>query len=212
MRARLARNYDLNMGNETKQAVIRSAGLLGVKSAAYMMTGSAVLLAGMIDSMVDVVASLIAHIVKPASHHEEHQVALIQSFWIFAGGVLVLLESIKHLDAPVEMAGVGIGILLFTVFVDGTIIRNLSKATNPVIIGLREDIKADVMNSVGGLAALSLIAIGAPMVVDKIIAIAISIVLIVKGIRMAHDNMIEASEDHDAEHPDSLEGFGETYV
>jgi divalent metal cation (Fe/Co/Zn/Cd) transporter len=208
----LTRIYDLNMGKETKQAVIRSAGLLGVKSAAYMVTGSAVLLAGMIDSMVDVVASLIAHVVKPQSHHEEHQVALIQSFWIFAGGFLVLLESIKHLDEPVEMASVGIGILLFTVFVDGTIVRSLSKSTNPVIVGLKEDIKADITNSVGGLVALSLIAIGAPMIVDKVIAIAISIVLIVKGIRMAHDNMIEATLDHDAEHLDNVEGLGAPYV
>jgi divalent metal cation (Fe/Co/Zn/Cd) transporter len=208
----LTRIYDLNMGKETKQAVIRSAGLLGVKSAAYMVTGSAVLLAGMIDSMVDVVASLIAHIIKPQSHHEEHQIALIQSFWIFAGGALVLLESLKHLDEPVEMASVGIGILLFTVFVDGTIVRSLSKSTNPVIVGLKEDIKADITNSVGGLVALSLIAIGAPMIVDKVIAIAISIVLIVKGIRMAHDNMIEATLDHDAEHTTEREGSFEPYV
>ena len=196
----------------TKSAVIRSAGLLGLKSGAFLLTGSAALMASMVDSIVDVAASLIAHCVKPGTHHEEHQLALIQSFWIFAGGLLVLMESIRNFNEPVEMAAAGIAILVITLIVDGTIVRKLSKDTNPVVIGLAEDIKADMTNSVGGLIALSVIAMGAPMQVDKGMAIIISVFLICKGIKLFQDNMIEATEDHDAEHPDSEEGLGESYV
>ena len=120
----------------TRSAVFRSMGLLGVKAAAFLVTGSAVLLAGMIDSIVDVVASLIAHVVKPKEHHAEHQLALIQSFWIFAGGLLVLVESLRSLHEPVEMATVGIGILVLTLVVDGSIVRKLSKDRSPVVQGL----------------------------------------------------------------------------
>lgn len=196
----------------TKSAVIRSSGLLALKVSAFFLTGSAALMASMIDSIVDVLASFIAHYVKPKEHHAEHQLALIQSGWIVMGGVIVLLESIKGFHEPVELASVGVAILAITVIVDMTIVKKLSKDTNPVVKGLAEDIKADLMNSAGGIAALSLIALGAPFIVDKLFAIVISIVLIVKGLRMLNDNVTEASEDHDAEHVDSEEGFGEQYV
>jgi len=188
------------MSKHTRSAVIRSAGLLGIKSGAFVATGSTVLLAGMVDSMVDVVASLIAHVLKPKTRHEEHQIALVQSFWIFGGGLLVLVEALKHLNSEVEMATVGIAILLLTVFVDMTIIRQLQHDKSPVIIGLKEDIKADVTNSLGGLFALTVIALGAPMIVDKVVAIAISIFLIGKGLHMFHENMIAASEAHEDHH------------
>ena len=196
----------------TRSAVVRSMGLLGVKAAAFLLTGSAVLLAGMIDSIVDVVASLIAHVVKPKEHHAEHQLALIQSFWIFAGGLLVLVESLRSLHEPVEMATVGIGILVLTLVVDGSIVRKLSKDRSPVVQGLTEDIKADMTNSAGGLVALTVIALGAPMVVDKAVAIAISLFLIGKGVKMFNDHMDEASRDHVDEHVHEQGGVGEPYV
>lgn len=199
----------------TKSAVIRSAGLLGLKSGAFILTGSAALLASMVDSIVDVAASLIAHIVKPKDHHAEHQLALIQAFWIVAGGLLVLTESIRGFNEPVEMATAGIAILVITLIVDGTIVRKLSKDKNPVVIGLTEDIKADMTNSAGGLIALTAIAMGAPFIADKLVAIAISVFLIVKGSKLFMENMIEASEDHEAEHHGArheVEGGNEPYV
>lgn len=184
----------------TRSAVIRSAALLGVKAAAFLTTGSAVLLAGMVDSVVDLVASLIAHLVKPKSHYEEHQLALVQNAWIFLGGLLVALETLKHLHEPVEMAYAGIAILVLTVAVDATIVRKLRKETNPVVVGLKEDIIADITSSAGGILALAIISMGAPMVVDKIIAIFIAIALMVKGLRLFMENMEAAARDHQAEH------------
>jgi divalent metal cation (Fe/Co/Zn/Cd) transporter len=202
------------MSNATKSAVIRSSFLLGVKAIAFIVTGSAVLMAALLDSIVDVIASLIAHILKPKSHHESHQIALIQAFWIVAGGIIVMVESLRSLHEPVEMATVGIAILVLTLVIDASIIRKLNKDKDPVVHGLVEDIKADVTNSIGGLTALTLIAIGAPMVVDKFIAIVISVFLIAKGARLFMDNMIEASEDHAAEHElkYEVEGGNEQYV
>jgi ferrous-iron efflux pump FieF len=188
------------MSTEIRSAVIRSLALLVVKIAAFLATGSAVLLAGMIDSLVDVVASLIAYVIKPREHHEEHQLAMIQAFWIVSGGLIVMVESVHGFNEEVDLAMVGIGILLLTLVVDGTIVRKLSKNTSPVVHGLAEDIKADMTNSFGGLVALTAIAMGAPMQVDKIIAIIISIALIIKGAKLAHDNLVEASQDHASEH------------
>lgn len=189
----------------TKSAVIRSAGLLSVKAGAFFATGSAVLLAGMVDSAVDVVASLIAHVVKPKSHHEEHQLALIQNAWIFLGGLLVAVETLRHLDGEVEMATLGIAIMLLTLTVDFTIVRKLRSATNPVVKGLKEDILADMLSSAGGLIALTIIALGAPMVVDKVIAMVIAIALMFKGAHLFMENLHEASIAHQELHDSTPE-------
>ena len=194
--------------NATRSAVIRSAGLLGLKVGAFLLTGSAVLLAALIDSMVDVVASLIAHYVKPQEHHEQHQMALIQALWIVMGGIIVFVESVKGFNEPVEMALAGLVILVATLAVDATIVRKLSKETNPIIVGLTEDIKADMTNSIGGLIALVSIALGAPTQLDKVIAIIISVALIIKGARFAHENIVEGSEDHAKEHTGDEGGVG----
>ena len=188
------------MSTEIRSAVIRSIALLVVKIAAFLATGSAVLLAGMIDSFVDVIASLIAYIIKPKEHYEEHQLALIQAFWIIAGGLIVLVESVRGFNEPVELATVGIAIVALTLVVDATIVRKLSKNNSPVVRGLAEDIKADMTNSFGGLFALTVIALGAPMQVDKVVAIVISIMLIIKGSKFALENITEGSEDHLATH------------
>lgn len=185
--------------SQTKAAVIRSTFLLGVKIGAFLLTGSAVLLAALVDSMVDVVASLIAHIVKPREHHEEHQLALIQASWIIMGGILVLIESIRTIHEPVDLAGAGVVILLVTLLVDGSIVRKLTDPS-PVVQGLKEDIKADMMNSAGGLVTLMLIVLGFPSMVDKLGAIVISVFLIIKGLKLFSANMEEASKDHLAEH------------
>lgn len=200
------------MSSATRSAVIRSTGLLGLKVGAFILTGSAALMASMLDSFVDVAASLIAYIAKPKSHHSEHQLALIQAFWIFAGGVIVLAESFRSFNEPVDMATAGVVILAITLIVDGTIVRKISKDKSPVVQGLAEDIKADMTNSAGGLIALSVIALGAPMYVDKIAAIVISIFLILKGAKLFDENMSEATMDHMAEHVHEQEGVGEAYV
>ena len=185
--------------SQTKMAVIRSIFLLGVKFMAYAITGSAVLMAAMLDSMVDVVASLIAHYIKPNQHYEEHHLAVIQASWIVFGGALVFVESTKQFNESVEMAWAGIFILLLTLVIDGSIVRKLDDST-PVIKSLKEDIMADISNSLGGLVALVAISLGAPMQVDKVIAMSISIMLIFKGARLVYSNIVEASIDHMASH------------
>lgn len=193
------------MTDMIKSALTRSTGLLVLKVVAFLATGSVALLAAMIDSIVDVIASLIAYTIKPAEHHAEHQVALIQSFWILAGGMIVMVESVRQFNEPVDLAYAGVIILVVTLIVDGTILRKMSGVTAPILVGLREDIRADFTNSVGAVIALSLIAIGFPSVLDKIIAMIISLVLIKKGITMCLENITEASADHMKEHGDTDE-------
>jgi ferrous-iron efflux pump FieF len=198
----------------TRTAIIRSTALLGLKSGAFVLTGSAAIGASLVDSVVDVAASIIAHTVKPKDHHVEHQVALIQAAFIVVGGFVVLVESIKGFNEPVELATVGMLVLVATLVIDGSIVRKLLKETNPVVHGLAEDIKADMVNSAGGLIALTAIAVGFPMYVDKVIAVIISLYLIFKGSKLLNDNISEASEDHSAEHDIQHESEGslEQYV
>jgi divalent metal cation (Fe/Co/Zn/Cd) transporter len=97
------------------------------------------------------------------------------------------------------MASIGIAILALTLIIDGSIVRKLTDPS-PVVQGLKEDIKADMTNSAGGLVTLALIMAGFPMMVDKIGAMIISVFLIIKGVKLFNENMEAASADHQAEH------------
>jgi ferrous-iron efflux pump FieF len=201
------------MSNDnTRSAVKRSFALLAVKVTAFLVTGSGALFASMLDSLVDVVASTIADRTKVKVHFEAHQIAMIQATWIIIGSVIVFLESIKGFNAPVEMASVGAFIMALTLVVDTSIVRKLMKDPDPVVQGLKEDIMADISTSLVGLITMVAIVFGAPMQVDKIAAIALSVFLFAKGLKLFNENMVEASVDHQAEHDSTpeveQEGFG----
>jgi divalent metal cation (Fe/Co/Zn/Cd) transporter len=194
----------------TKATIARSIALIGVKTGAFLLTGSAVLMAGVVDSVVDLVAAIIAAVIRPVDHHSEHQLALIQNAWIAAGGFLVFTETIRHMDEGVSMATTGIAILVFALVADAIIVRMFAKVTNPVLVGLKEDIKADMLSSLTSMIALTAITLGAPMMVDKVFALAISSYLMFKGSKLFVENMDAASNDHEIEHHGfvhEVEGF-----
>lgn len=204
------------MSNDnTRAAVIRSFALLLVKATAFLATGSGALFASLLDSLVDVVASLIADKAKVKSHFEEHQLALIQAGWIIIGSIVVFLESVRGFNEPVELAGAGAAIMALTLVVDTSIVRKLAKDPSPVVQGLKADILADMSTSGVGLVALTAIAFGAPMQVDKVAAILLSGYLFVKGFKLFSENMDEASKDHEESHhgiQHETEGGNEQYV
>jgi ferrous-iron efflux pump FieF len=119
--------------DQTRSAVIRSSILLLIKTVAYTATGSVVLMAALVDSMVDVVASIIAHVVKPKEHHEYHQLAMIQALWIMLGGLMVFVQAYREYSEPVDMALVGVAILVITLVIDGSIVRKLD-SSDPVYV------------------------------------------------------------------------------
>lgn len=179
----------------TRMAMLRSSALLAVKTAAFAVTGSASLLASMIDSIADVGASMVAHKSRNLEHAEQHHVALIQTVWISIAASIVLYETAMNMSAGVDAPMLGVAILALTVIVDGTIVKKLTDPA-PIVQGLKEDIQADITVSASALIALAIVYVTGMPIVDKVVAIAISIYLIAKGVKLTLENIVDASEDH----------------
>lgn len=186
----------MSIEKSTRMAFMRSTALLVVKIAAFLITGSASLLASSIDSIADVVASAVAYKSRNVPHCEQHHIALIQTIWIAAGAGLVFVETLRNMNGAVEAPLAGVAILALTVVVDSAIVKQLTEK-DPIVTGLREDIKADIMTSASALIALGAVYLTGNIMIDKIMALTLSVYLIAKGIALTHENMVEASIDHE---------------
>ncbi|UJJ30930.1 cation diffusion facilitator family transporter [Halopseudomonas maritima] len=113
----------------TRASVAVALLLIGLKTLAWLQTGSVSLLAGLIDSLMDGAASLInlvavAYALKPADREHrfghgkaEALAGLAQSAFITGSALLVLLQGIDRLLHPtaVDDPWSGIAVMLFSI-------------------------------------------------------------------------------------------------
>ncbi|MDH3915609.1 MAG: cation diffusion facilitator family transporter, partial [Chromatiales bacterium] len=111
----------------TTWSVATAVVLMLVKSVAWVSTGSVSLLASLIDSMMDAVASIInllavRYALQPAD--EEHRfghgkaeslAGLAQAAFISGSALLLLYEAVRRLMAPqpLEAVKLGLGVMVF---------------------------------------------------------------------------------------------------
>ncbi|MGP3591279.1 CDF family cation-efflux transporter FieF [Vagococcus sp. WN89Y] len=111
-------------------ATVMASLLLIIKIFAWWLTGSVSILAALVDSLVDIAASLtnllvVRYSLQPAD--EEHTfghgkaeslAALAQSMFISGSALFLFLTGIQHLarPEPLQAAGVGIGVTLIALF------------------------------------------------------------------------------------------------
>jgi ferrous-iron efflux pump FieF len=139
------------MGRAAKASVLVSGVLIVVKAIAWAMTGSVALLGSLMDSTLDLVASLVNYFavktaVEPpdADHRFGHGKAeaiagLFQSSIIMGSAVFLTLESIGQLWAPnpVQRFDVGAGVSLFAIVVTAFLVayqRKVVRETGSVAI------------------------------------------------------------------------------
>src|SRR6201984_1989426 len=113
----------------TYTSVAVAAGLIAVKFAAWLETGSVALLSSLVDSLLDVVASLVnlvavRHAMSPADrehrfgHGKAEPLAVLgQSAFITGSSILLLAEAVRRLiwPVPVENAPAGIAVMVFSI-------------------------------------------------------------------------------------------------
>jgi len=112
----------------TYAAVCVAGVLIAVKLGAWLVTDSVSLLSSLVDSVMDVFASLInlvavRHAMQPADaehrfgHGKMESVAgLAQAAFIMGSGIFLIVEAVGRLVRPVEleMGAVGIGVMVFS--------------------------------------------------------------------------------------------------
>lgn len=119
--ARQAANGRL-MRLATYASVAAAVALIVVKAVVWMMTGSVAILASLLDSLLDAAASIVnllavRQALTPAdSEHRfghgkaEPLAGLAQSAFIAGSAVLLLVEAVKHLIAPVAIPHTGMAV------------------------------------------------------------------------------------------------------
>lgn len=177
-----------------------------LKYTAYLITGSVGLLSDAIESIVNVVAAVIALLAlrsaaKPADslHHfgrgkAEYLSSGIEGFMIFGAATAILVTSVPRLWNPGELEDLGIGLLITSAAtvinaVVGMLLVRVGTAHRSAT--LRADghhLLTDVWTSIGVIIGVFLVLITGWSVLDPLVAIAVAINIMVVGVRLVRES------------------------
>src|SRR6185312_4215035 len=146
--------------------------LIAAKFAAWIGTGSVALLSSLVDSLVDLAASLvnylaIRHAATPADREHrfghgkaEPLAALGQSAFLVGSAMLLMAEAIRRLVSPGSVTNqpAGIAVMVFSIVVTVGLVtyqRHVVKRTGSLAIGADElHYRGDIILNVGVIATL----------------------------------------------------------
>lgn len=188
----------------TGASVLTAAGLVVVKIVAWLMTGSVSLLASLIDSLMDGLASLVNLVAvryalvpadkeHPFGHGKaEFLAGLGQSLLIAASAIFLFFHAYHRLlePRPVDQPGVGAAVSIVAIVVTVMLLSiqwKVIKRTGSVAI------KADSLHYVGDL--FTNLAVLVAMVasysgwyyVDPILALVIGVVILYSAVQIGHE-------------------------
>ena len=156
----------------THASVAVSAILIVLKFGAWLATGSVAMLSSLVDSMLDVVASVVnvfavrQALEPPDREHRfghgkaEPLAALGQAAFLAGGAVLLVFEAVSRgiSPTPVLRAGLGIAVIVISIVFDGALIlyqRYVIARTQSLAIGADElHFRSDLVVNATVLAAL----------------------------------------------------------
>ncbi len=185
-------------------ATVMASGLLLIKIFAWWYTGSVSILAALVDSLVDIAASLtnllvVRYSLQPAD--EEHTfghgkaeslAALAQSMFISGSALFLFLTGIQHLVSPSPMNNPGVGVVVTVIALISTLVlvtfqRWVVRKTQSQAV--RADMlhyQSDVMMNGAILIALGLAWYGWHRA-DALFALGIGIYILYSALRMGYD-------------------------
>ncbi len=176
--------------------------LIALKLAAAAITGSIAILSEALQSMIDLIASVIAFVsVRAADEpadvdhpygHEKAEglAASIEGMLILVGAGIIVFESVRRLAGDVEVhdLGIGIAVIAFSAvanFVVAAFLRRQSRVhDSPALAGDAAHLGTDALTSVGVLAGLALVEATGWVEVDAIVAIIVAGVIVAAGVRI----------------------------
>ena len=187
-------------------AIVTAVLTVLLKGSAWAITGSVGLLSDAAESMVNLVAAIVALVsltiaARPADddHHFGHSKAeyfsaALEGIMIFVAAASIIYLGIDRLlnPRPLESLGIGLGISLTAAVLNGIVGRLLVKVgTRHRSITLRADGKhlmADVYTSVGVVVGLGLAWLTGWDWLDPVIAILVGVNILVVGYRLMSES------------------------
>lgn len=176
-------------------SVVTVAALIVIKTYAFIQSGSASVLASLIDSCVDAAVSLatlfaIRLSLKPPdeSHRSGHGkveglAALFQAAFIGGAGVFLLFETIHRFGSVHEIAAHGTAIVIMAVSVALSLLlvivqkRSLKYAPSLAVEADHAHYATDIVVNLGALVVLFSLRAGAPLWIDPLFAVCVALYL-----------------------------------
>lgn len=175
---------------------------IALKTSAYVVTGSVGLLSDAAESVVNLVAALVALVAlgvaaRPAddTHHYGHGKAEyfsagLEGLMIFVASAVILVTAVQRLLHPVELESVGLGLAVtaLATVVNGavgvTLIRAGRTHRSLTLVADGRHLLTDVWTSVGVIVGVFAVALTGWLVLDPLIAIAVGLNILVTGSRL----------------------------
>jgi cation diffusion facilitator family transporter len=183
-------------------SIASNSALILLKAIAGAVTGSVALLTEALHSATDLIASIVAFFsVRAAdvpadeSHpygHEkiEDMAAAIEGVLILVGCVVIAFEAVRHLvqGTGVDRLGIAIAVLALSIVVNFIVSRTLSRRAeatgSPALAADASHLTTDMATAAGVLVGLALVAATGWDWLDPVIALVVSAVIAVAGVRI----------------------------
>jgi ferrous-iron efflux pump FieF len=188
--------------------------LIGVKFAAWLETGSVALLSSLVDSLLDIAASLVnlvavRHAMSPADrehrfgHGKAEPLAVLgQSAFITGSAMLLLAEAVRRLISParIENPPAGIAVMIFSIAVTIALVlyqRHVVRRTGSIAITADElHYRSDLVLNTSVIAALLLGSVLDFPLLDPLFGAAIGIWIVYSAVRLARLSLFQLM-DHE---------------
>ena len=179
-----------------KLAVVVVIGLVGLKVAVAVVTGSISIIAQAVDSFLDLFAIVITFLAvgiaaRPADEKHpfghgkvEDIAAVVQAILIFAAGGLIIYSAVLRIitGTTIELTEVGMGVMLVSVVASLFLSRHLrrvSQATDSIALeASARNIAVDVYSAAAVLAGLLVIRFTGLQIFDPIIALLVALFIL----------------------------------
>lgn len=173
-----------------------------LKTGAYLLTGSVGLLSDAAESVVNLVAAVIALVAltvaaRPADHNHhyghgkaEYFSAGIEGLMIFVAAALIIVSAVQRLIHPqeLEQLGIGLAITLLATAVNGAVglllVRVGRTHRSATLVADGKHLMTDVWTSVGVVVGVGLVAVTGWLPLDSLVAIAVAINILWMGWRL----------------------------
>jgi cation diffusion facilitator family transporter len=185
---------------------------MGMKYGAYALTGSVGLLSDAIETLVNLVAAIVALVAlrlaarpaddkHPFGHGKaEYMSAGAEGVMIVVAAVLIAITAIERLINPEPIDSVGIGLLVtglatvLNLVVGMLIVRAGKRERSITLVADGKHLLTDVWTSVGVIVGVALVAVTHWAPLDSIVALAVAINILQVGyglVRHAFDGLLD---------------------
>jgi cation diffusion facilitator family transporter len=209
----------VNKGQIAILAIVMGIIIFVLKLLAYLVSNSVALLSDAMESIVNIVASLMmfaALMIASRSADESHKYgyhkaenisALIEGVLIIIAAVLIIEAAVGRLSNPAPFSNIDLGLIisLCATSLNGALslimMREAKKSHSMALEGDAKHLFSDVISSLGVVVGLIIATISGIYIIDSLIAIVVAALLIKMGVdvfrKTTHDLMDSSCEEEE---------------